>query len=171
MLVIWGVLVIYPFFYRDLGYRKETISALGQKKKNVFIAITTALLIGNFFQVVFLTYLQNKYAVNTTSYGFILYLTMCLTSFLATIFVPKYNPKIHFISSACYFVVVPLMMPAIGYEIIPYGNLIFNISIVLSFLYVFVSLFFLKRYKETNAMIEIFCFLILSVWTLFLTFY
>jgi len=171
MLIVWIILVGYPFFHRDLGYLKETISALGEKKRNVFIAITFALLTGNIFQLIFLSYIQNKYVISSDSYGSILYLGMCLASFFAAIFVPKHNPKLHLLAAACYFVIVPITMLAVGWGTISYGTLIFYVSVVLSIMYALVSLFILTKHGKTNAMLEIFCFFTVSVWALFLTFY
>ncbi len=44
------------------------------------------------------------------------------------------------------------------------------ISIFMSTLYVTGSIYMLFRFKKTNALLEIWCFFILTIWTLYLTF-
>jgi hypothetical protein len=168
--VVWLVLIGYPYLHRDLGFQKETISALSAKKNNVLRAITTALVIGCFFQMYFLLYMNNKFALGLTSIGSLLYVSMGIATLAATLFNSKHNPNIHFWSTAYYFVVAPVTMVVIGYESVSYNSWILALSSLLSILYVLVNMYLFIRYRGSTAAIEIYCFFVLSLWTLFITF-
>jgi predicted MFS family arabinose efflux permease len=170
MIIVWLVLVLYPYLHKDLGYLNETISKLTTKKSHVLKVVTGALLVGSFFQMYFLAYIISRFNISISSLGSLLYLSMGVATICATIFNAKNYPKLHFWSAVYYFIVTPVMILVLGYEFISFGIQVFYASIIFSLLYSFVNLYIYLRHKRTSALFEIWGFLLLSIWTLYITF-
>jgi hypothetical protein len=170
MVIVWLVLVGYPFLRKDLGYLKETISTLSAKKVDVFIVITFALLTGCFFQMYFIFYLSRTFSFELTSLSSVLYLSMGVATIMATLCNARNYPSIHFWAAAYYFVIAPITMLCIGYKALSYNHTAFVVSLVLTVLYALGNGFFALKFKKVNATFEVYCFLVLSVWTLYMTF-
>jgi hypothetical protein len=169
MFVAW-FFVVGPALHHGIDGKRQTITSATVENKKVARIVGFGLVIGAFLQGLFLFYLIQRFQLHLLSIGSFLY----LTSNIATIFVAfchysKY-PKIHEFYAKYYFVMSPLSLAFIGFSAMKLNSYLFVFSLIVVLLYFFGIWQLIKRFRSDNALLEMWAFFALSIWTIVLTF-
>lgn len=170
MFFAW-IFVVFPALHFGIDIRKETISSATFKDDGVNTIIGFGLVAGALSQIVFLSYIVQKFFINYISVGCILYLTANLATILVAFFTYKKHPLIHKLLTRYYFFIMPTSLIFIGSYIKNTGGyVLFFFSLLVLILYSIGQLFLFKKYRGSNSLMEFWAFGILSIWTLVITF-
>lgn len=155
------LLVILPSLKSGLDQKHFTISQ-AYKNKSIGIIISLGLIIGTVFQVFFLQYLNFK--LNPHFIFNLLYLSTNLATIGVALISEKQNYRLHELLVHYYFLLHPLSLFGITFQ----SNFQLS-SLLFLILYYLGLLLIIKKYGQ-NAILEIWCFTILALWVILLTF-
>lgn len=150
--------------------RKDTVSTATAKDKRVKRIVGVGLLVGAPFQALFMFYLMRRFSIQFISLGSFLYLTANLATMLVAYFTLDKFPAAHRRLVQYYFVAMPLSMIFIGIYVRTAGLLPLLVSLAAPLLYLGGSLSLFRTHKKGNALVEMWCFAVLAVWTFVMTF-
>jgi len=162
--------VVAPAVNFGINCKSDNITSATTKSSPVRKIIGFGPITGAIFQALSLSYLIKKFSLDVYDFGSLLY----LSANLATVFVAFFNyhkhPKIHDALAKYYFFACPLSLLFIGIsaKINNYYPLL--ISVIAPILYFVGQLLLYKKYRRGNALMEVWAFSILSIWTLIMTF-
>jgi hypothetical protein len=166
-LVAW-LFVVRPAMRHGIDGKRQTITTATVENKNVLKTVSFGLTIGAFLQGLFLFYIIQRFDLPVFGIGSILYLTANIATILVAIFHYEKHPKLHETFADYYFIVSPLSLAFIGFTAMKNGVHLFTISVLVVILYFIGSWRILKKFGK-NAMIEMWAFAMLSIWTLIFT--
>ncbi|MFA6520651.1 MAG: DUF998 domain-containing protein [Candidatus Paceibacterota bacterium] len=165
------VLVIYPAIRYGINTKRETVSLATLENKKVGKIVGLGLIVGTFFQIMFLFYLTQKFSLSYLNLGCLLYLSANLATILVAIFTYRKYPVIHNFFTKYYFSIMPISLVLITFPIRnTSANILFIFSLLMFVLYLFGQIFLFIKHKEGNSLMEAWAFVTLSVWTLVMTF-
>lgn len=164
ILIAW-LFVVFPALKYGINPTKQTITSATSLSKVVKRYITFGLIVGSFFQGLFIFYIIEKFQIPLFSIGNILY----LTTNIATIFVALYNfdkhPKFHTFFALYYFIMCPISLILISLSVIQSYYYIFIFSLAIVLMYTIGESLIYKKFKGC-AYLEIWAFFMLSIWTI-----
>ena len=168
MIVAW-IFVVLPAIFTGIDVKSKTISRTTKNKRNLFV-INFGLRIGALFQFLFLIYLIGKFNLSYLSLTVVLYFSTIVATLVVS-FTPIYkNTKLHQRSAYYYFSTIPIFLILFGLSIKDTYNPLSKISILIAALYLIGMLLINIKIKKENALSEIWAFLMLSIWTIIITF-
>lgn len=168
VLVAW-VLVVAPAIIGGIDLAKETITGATRLSKKASRVISAGLVIGALLQATFLLHLIQKFHLPYLSIGNLLYLSSNLATILVALFHYDRYPNIHNILVAFYFIFCPLSLGFIAYTLKNINPDFFTFSLWVVFFYFLVEGYLLIKFKG-SVYLEIWAFLILSIWTTVITY-
>jgi len=169
-IIITWLFVVRPAFAAGVKSKYKTISHMTGEKKYLHI-INGGLIFGAMMQLLFIRYLMVQYHLALLSIGVILYISTITATLLTTIFPFRKFEKIHTHVVKYYFITIPLAILFIGLQLRPSFSKLFLVSMLVPALYLIAELSVFEEYKKDNALMEMWAFYLLSVWTLIMTFY
>lgn len=167
-LVAW-LFVVAPAIAYGIDSKNEPITAAVVKNRKVMMIVSFGLIVGAFLQGFFLFYLIQRFGLPLFGIGSFLYLTSNIATILVAIFHFDKHPKIHQTFAEYYFVVSPLSLAFIGFTAIKNGAHLFIFSLIIVLLYFAGSGIVIKKLGSQNAWLEMWAFIMLSVWTIVFT--
>lgn len=171
IVVVWGVIVIYPTFKLPIKLKHETISQAMALNTNVLKVVCKGLIVGGIFQGLFLLYLYNRFNIPITHPLSYLFISLSLATILAGVFNPVKFPNTHLAVSAYYLFFSPIVMLATGYFLYNSEKIVALVSLICGSLYVIGGFILMIRYRNIQAAsLEIYSFFILSLWAVIFTF-
>jgi hypothetical protein len=168
ILIAW-IFVVFPAFKSGIKLKTDTITtSTSDKYTNAIISI--GLILGALFQAWFLIYLQRIFRFNAISIGSVLYLTANLATILVALFTEKRNKLIHQLLVTYYFFACPLSLLFIGLSLEGHHNYLADTSFLIPIMYFFGQFLLWRKFKKPNTLMQMWAFVILSIWTLAMTF-
>lgn len=168
MAVAW-LFVVAPAVRYGINFKNETITIATIKSKRVMDIVSRGLVIGSILQGLFLFYLLNRFSLHLTDIGSLLYLSANLATILVAIFHYDKYPHVHDLFSYYYFIVCPISLAFIGYSLFPTYFVVSIFSFLLILLFGSASLWLIATVNAKNALLELWIFFILSIWTTVMT--
>lgn len=167
ILIAW-LIVVLPALRYGIDLRRQTITSATCLDKRVSRIITSGLIVGAISQGIFTFYIVDYFQIPMLRIGNITYLTTNIATILASIFHFNRHPKVHSIFVSYYFIFCPLSIGLIGFYVLDTHNFLTLLSMIILSLYVIGELLLLKKFKS-SAYLEIYAFILLSIWTLAFT--
>lgn len=168
MFFVW-VFVVTPSSMGKVLRGKQTIS-FATKNKAKRRLIYFGLMAGAISQIAFLYYLVQRFSIKLPNLGVFIY----LSTNISTLLIPFFNmwkSKIHEALVFYYFAANPLSLLLIGLTIRSQFPTLFIISLLVFLAYFIIVVRLIVIHKMRSASMERWAFLMLSIWTLFMTFY
>lgn len=164
-IVITWLFVVAPAIRAGIDNKRQTISSATINRR-VAVPVTFGLIIGTFFQIIFLSYLLNRFELDFLNFGSILFLTSNLATILVALLPEHKYLKIHSFFVKYYFVTNPISLLYISY--LANKPFLFVIAIGSVILYFSGILIIIKK-EGVCARVEQWAFLTLSALTVFMT--
>ena len=121
-------------------------------------------------QALFILYLSDKLLLVRWNLGTILYLSSNVaTVFVALVFYEKY-PKLHTFLTRYYFFALPLALLVIGLMLRSQYPTFYMFTILILVFYAVGQFVLYRKYRTGNVLMEGWGFVILTIWTLLMTF-
>lgn len=166
--VTTGLFIVAPLLTAGNKSKDRTISEITNNKNNLYI-VNFGLIIGALLQLLFLGYLIDKFQLSTNYLFKIVYFGTIMSPVL-TALNPYYKRKtIHNFFVKYYFISSPIYLMMFGLTISSY-QLLSQLSIIMSLIYILGNIAIFAKYKKENALIEVLSFSLLSIWTIAATF-
>jgi hypothetical protein len=172
MSIAWLMIVVIPLVILPIKHKTETISSALARHSTVLYIVSISLVIGAFFQGWFFWSVVAWFGdLRAGMFVLLISLSMSLATVLAAAFSPVHKSNLHYYSALYYFCIAPFVMAFIGLEFKEINRFIYILSVMCAGTYIVGNLLMMLWYRSMkNAHLEIYCFFILSVWTVMLTF-
>lgn len=164
ILITW-LFVVAPAVRAGIDNKRQTISS-ATKKREVAIPVNFGLVIGTFFQILFLSYLHKRFELGYFNFGSILFLTTNLATIMVVLLPEHKYFKAHSFFVKYYFVFNPISLLYISY--LANNVLLFAVAIASVILY-FSGIIKIIMEEGVCARVEQWAFLTLSVLMVFMT--
>ena len=171
MTITWAVVVAYSLFKMEVQIGSETISTVLRKHKTELQVVTLWLFIGAFFQWWFLWYILGRFSEIRDSWFVFVYISMSVATVISAAFLPTRFHSWHYYAGLVYFCMAPAMMFLFAVALGKERAALYMISLVCASVYAVgeICLIVLKK-SFSNTVLEMYGFLILSVWAVSVTF-
>lgn len=169
-IIIAWFFVVTPALKFGINSKSDTITTSTNKNSVHKKIISFGLVVGAVFQTMFAVYLIRRFSIPLLSPGIIMYLSANVATICVAIFTEKKYPKTHKIMARYYFIVCPLSFLFIGLSLKSTDIYPKMISIITPIVYFVKQSVLWKKYKTDNALMEFWAFIILSLWTIVMTF-
>ncbi len=161
--------LVAPTVVLRTNHKSETITQSTLRNSRARKVVYYGLIVGAFFQALFLGFLQKHFSMPLFSIGPLLYLSTSVATILSALSYGKY-PNVHYGVGVYYFIFCPVSVFLISYSVEPNYPTLFLFSLATSLLYALGQLGILVKYRRGNAFMEIWAFFVLAVWTSVMTF-
>lgn len=169
-MVIGWFFVFTPALKFGINNKIDTISSSTTKSEPVRIVISCGIAIGSMFQLMFLFYLLRRFSIQLYNLGSILFLTSFIATFSVAFFTLSKYPKIHYVMALYCFLVGPFSLLFIGVSAKSSSQYPLLVSVVAPIAYFLGQAFLWKKYRLTNALMELWGLVILTIWTVIMSF-
>lgn len=169
MFIAW-LFVVTPAIKFGVNHKSDTITTAITNNDSASKVINRGLIIGAMFKMIFLLYLIKRFSIPPYGLAPILYLTTYMATICLAFFTQVKYPIIHYLIALYIFIVGSFSLLFIGVSAKSFNQFPLYISVGATIVYFLGQIIIWKKYKFGIALMEIWGFVILTVWTVTMTF-